>query len=70
MAKLEDLDLDPAPKDDRWTVTKLMAAGYQLEWERTCRTCGDAIEGYRHGTTQRMLVLDEAVLSVHDCERR
>ncbi len=70
MARLEDLDLDPAPKDDRWTLDKLRRAGYDLEWSRTCRTCGDAIEGYRHGATHQMLILDEAVLSLHQCEGR
>lgn len=66
--KLEDLDLSPDPIDDRWTLTKLMAAGWSLEWERTCRTCGDAIEAYRHEHTHRLLILNEAVLTPHRCD--
>lgn len=66
--KLTANDLDSDRIDERWTVTKLLAAGWRLEWERTCRTCGDQIEGYRHGDSQRMLILDAAVLSPHTCE--
>lgn len=67
MSKQHSSDLDTERIDDRWTLDKLRRAGYQLEWERSCRSCGDQIEGYRQETTQRILVLDAAVLSVHDC---
>lgn len=62
---MEDLGSDRI--DDRWTLHKLMQAGYQLEWERTCRTCGDEIECYRH-ETGRLLILDAVVLTPHHCD--
>lgn len=68
MAKRRPEDLDDARIDDRWTLDKLRRAGYALEWERDCRTCGDQIEAYRHARTQRLLILDAAVLSAHRCE--
>jgi hypothetical protein len=67
--KLSATDLSTAPIDDRWTLDKLRRAGYSMEWDRPCRTCGDQIEAYRHEKTQRLLILDEAVLSVHSCTR-
>ncbi len=68
--RLEDLDPDhlAASTDDRWTLHKLMQAGYQLEWERDCRTCGDEIECYRNDRTQRLLILNAVVLTPHHCD--
>lgn len=62
--RIDDLPTDPV--DDRWTLDKLRRAGYS--WDRACRTCGDQIECYRH-TTGRLLIVDEAVLTPHRCER-
>lgn len=70
MAKFSDLDLDNQPIDNRWTLDKLRRAGWELEWERDCRTCGDQIEAYRHERTHRLLILDAAVLSPHSCDGR
>jgi len=70
MAKLRVEDLPTGPVDDRWTLTKLRAAGYDLEWERACRSCGDLIEAYRHEGTQRLLILDATVLTPHSCNGR
>ena len=70
MAKLDDLDLGGDRVDDRWTLDKLRRAGYDLEWARTCRTCGDSIESYRHSSGKKWLLLDEAVLTPHRCEGR
>lgn len=68
--KLSSDDLDTDRIDDRWTLTKLRRAGYEEEWSKTCRSCGDQIEAYRHGATQRLLILDATVLTHHRCEGR
>ena len=68
MTRIADLPTDPV--DDRWTLTKLYKAGYELEWERPCRTCGDQIEAYRHHDGKRLLVLDATVLTPHSCGGR
>lgn len=69
MAKLDDLGLANQPVDDRWTLDKLRRAGWEFEWEKPCRTCGDQIQAYKRVGEPRLLILDEAVLSVHDCGR-
>lgn len=66
--KIDDLDLDPERIDDRWTEAKLYRAGYTLDFERVCRTCGEEIRVYRHGKTGRLLILDGPTLDVHRCE--
>lgn len=68
MARLDDLDLGGDKIDDRWTLDKLRRAGYQLEWERTCRTCGDEIEAYKRVGKPGLLILNSAVLTPHRCE--
>lgn len=68
MARISDLDLGDSRIDDRWTLDKLRRAGYEEEWTRTCRTCGDEIECYRHGTTQRLLILNSVLLTPHHCD--
>lgn len=68
MTKLDDLDLGEGRIDDRWTLHKLRQAGYDLEWERTCRTCGDEIEGYRRLHPASLLVLNAVILTPHSCE--
>lgn len=73
MAKLDDLGLDPDQStDERWTLDKLRRAGYDEEWSRTCRTCGDEITMYRkldgRGGSGGWLLLDSTVLSPHRCE--
>jgi hypothetical protein len=65
---LDAIDAGDDRLDDRWTLTKLYKAGYELEWERTCRTCGDAIEAYKNLTTGRTLILDATVLTPHHCD--
>jgi hypothetical protein len=65
---LDDIDADSGRLDDRWTATKLYKAGYELEFERTCRTCGDEIEAYKNLTTGKWLFLDATVLSPHRCD--
>ncbi len=56
--------------DDRWTLHKLFQAGYEEEWSKSCRGCGDPIQCYRHTKTQRMLILNETVLTPHSCTER
>lgn len=68
---LDTFDDDPTQRlDDRWTSTKLYRAGYDLEFERTCRTCGDQIEVWRNLTRGRMLVLNAVVLDSHRCDEK
>ena len=67
MGKLKAEDLDTDRIDDRWTLDKLRRAGYDLEWAKPCRSCGDLIEAYKRVGKPGLLILDEAVLSVHDC---
>jgi len=68
MAKLRIEDLNTDPVDNRWTLTKLRAAGYEEEWTRTCRTCGDEIEMYRHVEKGKWLLLNAVVLTPHHCD--
>jgi hypothetical protein len=73
VASIDDLDL-PAdhPIDDRWTESKLIAAGYRYTGDGRCkRGCGEDVCFYVKETLQgkRWLVLDEAVLSPHRCDR-
>ena len=67
MGKLKAGDLDTDRIDDRWTLDKLRRAGYDLEWAKPCRSCGDLIEAYKRVGQPGLLILNEAVLSVHDC---
>lgn len=70
MAKLSDLDLDGDPIDDRWTASKLVAAGYTYSGDGTCkRGCGQGVSFYVKETLKgkQWLVLDEAVLTPHSC---
>jgi hypothetical protein len=72
MAKLDDLDLGDHPIDDRWTESKLIAAGYRYSGEGACRKgCGAEVAFYVKETLKgkRWLVLDEGSLSVHECDR-
>ncbi len=68
MATLRDLDLGDGVIDDRWTLTKLRRAGWELEWAKPCRSCGDLIEAYKRVGQPGLLILDEAVLSPHECD--
>lgn len=43
---IDDLD-DNYRIDDRWTETKLLAAGYEYKGEGPCRTCGTKIAFYK-----------------------
>lgn len=67
-SRVEDLDTDRI--DDRWTLDKLRRAGYEMEWAKPCRSCGDLIEAYKRVGKPGLLILDDAVLSVHRCEGR
>ncbi len=72
MADLGDLNLDAAPIDDRWTESKLTAAGYRYSGEAQCRRgCGVEIAFYVRETLKgkQWLVLDEGSLAVHECDR-
>ena len=54
MGKLKAGDLDTDRIDDRWTLDKLRRAGYDLEWAKPCRSCGDLIEAYKWYTLSAM----------------
>lgn len=72
--KLTPADLDATTRiDDRWTLDKLRRAGYDLEWERTCKTCGDEIECYARRPAnggRLIIVLNAVVLTPHHCDGR
>lgn len=59
--------------DDRWTESKLIAAGYQYRGDNTCKTCGQRISFYKrekdsdYKGPMHWLVLNEGVLDVHHC---
>lgn len=71
--KLPASALDSDRIDDRWTLSKLAAAGYEYSGERTCnRGCGEPVAFYKkpaasHKGRDGWLVLDPATLEVHDC---
>lgn len=62
--------------DDRWTESKLIAAGYEWRGDGACKTCGDPISFYKRERAgdykgpAKWQVVDEGVLSVHRCKGR
>jgi hypothetical protein len=62
--------------DDRWTETKLLAAGYEQRGEGPCDTCGQPIAFYKrekatdYKGTPKWQVLDAGTLAKHECRRR
>lgn len=62
--------------DDRWTVTKLIAAGYEDKGEGTCKTCGERVAFYKRERASdykgRALwkVLEAVTLAEHHCQGR
>lgn len=61
--------------DDRWTESKLIAAGYEWSGDRACNECGDQIVFYkrekgRYGGQKDYLVLNEGALDPHRCRDR
>lgn len=67
---LSDLDLDNRRLDDRWTYTKLKAAGYEDRDFGRCRHCHESVHFWRHNEKMRWLILDEGTLEVHACKAR
>lgn len=58
--------------DDRWTESKLIAAGYEYHGDGACKSCGDPVSFYKKSprdATKRVqwAVVDEGVLSIHRC---
>lgn len=62
--------------DDRWTESKLIAAGYEWKGDGPCKTCGDQVSFYKrekaedYKGTAKWLVLNETVLDPHLCKGR
>ena len=59
--------------DDRWTESKLLAAGYEHRGDNNCKTCGDRVSFYKRERASDYkgkavwLVLNEGVLDPHQC---
>ena len=58
--------------DDRWTESKLTAAGYHYTGDGRCRRCGASVSFYRKDPLDatkpiQWRVLDEGSLGLHQC---
>lgn len=59
--------------DDRWTETKLYAAGYESRGDGKCKTCGETVEFWKREKAEdykgRALwqILEPVTLAVHHC---
>lgn len=59
--------------DDRWTESKLVAAGYRYHGDGACRDCGDPVSFYKREPVDatkpvRWQVVDEGSLATHRCK--
>ena len=62
--------------DDRWTETKLLAAGYEYRGDGKCKTCGDTVSFYKrekasdYKGSALWKVLEAGSLAEHHCRGR
>lgn len=60
--------------DDRWTESKLIAAGYEYHGDGACKSCGDPVSFYKkeRGYNQKpqWQVVEDGSMAVHRCQGR
>jgi hypothetical protein len=78
MAKKRSIDEinDDYRIDDRWTETKLIAAGYEFRGDGPCKTCGESVSFYKRERAgdykgyAKWKVVDSGSLGEHHCQGR
>ena len=62
--------------DNRWTLSKLAAAGYEFKGDGPCKTCGESVAFYKREQAgdykgwAKWRIVDPASLEVHACRGR
>ena len=60
--------------DDRWTESKLIAAGYEYHGDGACKSCGDPVSFYKkergYNQAPQWQVVEEGSMARHQCQGR